>query len=237
MEPNLADMCTHLDTCKDIWEYVHLLFSNNLTRMYDLTSEFFHLKQEDMSVTDYFAALKRVHEELNAIQPLSTSLEVMQKQREQMVVLRFLAGLKPEFEAVRAQILGGADLPTLAETYARVMRTVSACPTAVVPSDNKFALLSTPQYSPGGGRGNRRRGGRNSRGGRSGRGPRPQCTHCGLPGHIKEKCWDLVGRPPYHAHTAASTTDTPGSSSTPADHLHSIPPYEYTQFLQYQATQ
>ena len=79
MEPNLADMCTHLDTCKDIWEYVHLLFFNNLTRMYDLTSEFFHLKQEDMSVTDYFAALKRVHEELNAIQALSTSLEVMQK--------------------------------------------------------------------------------------------------------------------------------------------------------------
>ena len=84
--------------------------------MYDLTSEFFHLKQEDMSVTDYFAALKRVHEELNAIQPLSTSLEVMQKQREHMVVLQFLARLKPEFESVRAQILGGADLPTLAET-------------------------------------------------------------------------------------------------------------------------
>ena len=25
MEPNIADMCTHLDTCKDIWEYIECM--------------------------------------------------------------------------------------------------------------------------------------------------------------------------------------------------------------------
>ena len=70
MEPNIADMCTHLDTCKDIWDYIKLLFSNNLTRMYDLTCEFYHLKQDGRSVTEYFASLKRVYEELNVIQPV-----------------------------------------------------------------------------------------------------------------------------------------------------------------------
>ena len=153
METNIADMCTHLDTCKDIWEYIQLLFSNNLTRMYDLTCEFYHLKQDGRSVTDYFASLKRVHEELNVIQPLSTDLDVMRRQREQMVVLRFLAGLTSEFDSVKAQILGGAELPTLAETYARVMRTVSS-PSVPEPGDSKSALLSTPQftsqYTPGG---------------------------------------------------------------------------------------
>ena len=69
MEPNIADICIHFDTFNDIWEYTQLLFSNNLTRMYDLTYEFFHLKQENMFVTNYFASLKRVYEELNAIQP------------------------------------------------------------------------------------------------------------------------------------------------------------------------
>ena len=112
-----------------------------------MTCEFYHLKQDGRSVTDYFASLKRVYEELNVIQPLSTDLEVMRKQREQMVVLRFLAGLTSKFDAVKAQILGGAELPTLAETYARVMRTVIS-PSVTELTDSKSALLSTPQYTP-----------------------------------------------------------------------------------------
>ena len=59
--------CTHLDTCKDIWEYFQLLFLNNMTRMYDQICEFSHLKQDNLFVTNYFASLKRVHEELNVI--------------------------------------------------------------------------------------------------------------------------------------------------------------------------
>ena len=38
MEPKVADMCGHLGTCKEIWGYTQLLFSSDLTRMYDLSS-------------------------------------------------------------------------------------------------------------------------------------------------------------------------------------------------------
>ena len=41
MELNVADMCGHLGTCKEIWEYAQLLFSSDLTRMYDLFSQYF----------------------------------------------------------------------------------------------------------------------------------------------------------------------------------------------------
>lgn len=42
-----------------------------------------------------------------------------------MVIINFLASLKPKFEPVRAQTLGGADLPLIDETYARVLHTSS----------------------------------------------------------------------------------------------------------------
>ena len=41
----------------------------------------------------------------------------MEKQRQDVDVVRFLLGLKPEFESVRAQILGGSDLPSLPEVF------------------------------------------------------------------------------------------------------------------------
>ena len=49
MEPNVADMCGHLGTCKEIWEYTQLLFSSDLTWIYDLSSQYFQLQQHDSS--------------------------------------------------------------------------------------------------------------------------------------------------------------------------------------------
>ena len=48
--------------------------------------------------------------------PLTTDLNEMRKQRE-LSVLQFLAGMNSELEPVRAQILGGVTLPTVAEAY------------------------------------------------------------------------------------------------------------------------
>ena len=74
MEPNVADMCSHLGTCKEIWEYAQLLFSSDLTRMYDLSSQYFQLQQNDSSVTDYFASFKRLVEELNGVLSITTDV-------------------------------------------------------------------------------------------------------------------------------------------------------------------
>ena len=72
MEPHVADMCGHLGTCKDIWDYTHLLFFSDLTRMYNLSSQYFQLQQSDLSVTDYFASFKWLVDELNGVLPITT---------------------------------------------------------------------------------------------------------------------------------------------------------------------
>ncbi|XP_071915997.1 uncharacterized protein [Coffea arabica] len=125
MEPRIAYMCSHCETTKEVWDYVRLLYCSNLSRMFDISLEYFQLQQDNKTVTEYFADLKRVSEELNAVMPLSSDIKVMQRQREQMLVLKFLAGLKPEFEPIKSQILAGEQLPSFAEAYARVLRSAS----------------------------------------------------------------------------------------------------------------
>ena len=124
MENNIANLCSHIETCKELWNHLHLLFGSNLTRMYDVSREFFQLQQGSQNMTEYFASILHLSEELNTPQPLTTDIHEMQRQREQMVVLKFLSGMKPEYDSVRAQILARQSLPSLAETYARVMRAI-----------------------------------------------------------------------------------------------------------------
>lgn len=69
------------------------------------------------TVTDYFAALKRIQEELHVLLPISSDVKKIQQQRKQLVLRKFLARLKSELESVRSQILGCAELPALAEVY------------------------------------------------------------------------------------------------------------------------
>ncbi|XP_071935889.1 uncharacterized protein [Coffea arabica] len=237
MEPRIAYMCSHCETTKEVWDYVRLLYCSNLSRMFDISLEYFQLQQDNKTVTEYFADLKRVSEELNVVMPLSSDIKVMQRQREQMLVLKFLAGLKPEFEPIKSQILAGEQLPSFAEAYARVLRSASkdnAQGDGALIND-KSALIAnnnrTEQLNFGrGSRGGRSRGGR---GGRGGRGTR-ECNHCGLKNHTRDTCWDLNGKP--HRFVNTVTTDQTESSSLAqgSQKTVTISEEDYIKFLQYQ---
>lgn len=53
-------------------------------------------------------------------QPLSNNLKTMEKQRQNVDVVRFLLKLKPEYETINVQILGGSDLPSLPKVFSRI---------------------------------------------------------------------------------------------------------------------
>ena len=67
----------------------------------------------------------------------------MHKQREQLSVLQFLAGMKSELEPVRAQILSGVTLPTVAEAYSPE----SSAPSLLIQRAEVHPLLQ-PYWSP-----------------------------------------------------------------------------------------
>jgi hypothetical protein len=69
---------------------------------------------------EYYNQVVAICKERNMYQPLSTGLKKMEKQHQDADVVRFLLGLKPEYEFVRAQILGASDLPSLPKVFSRV---------------------------------------------------------------------------------------------------------------------
>ncbi len=235
MEPEVSDLFSHVITCKQAWDYAKLLYSSNMLRMYDVSVELFHAKQEG-SLTDYFAKVKQGFKELNALLPISSDVQEMHRQREHLVIMTFLAGLKPEFEPVRAQILGGVELPSLPEVYSRLSRSFAKeSPTNYSSDRSVLAVQSNPQARSGsqvrGGLGGSRVG-RGGRGGR-GRGPRPHCTYCGKDGHIEDTCWDKD--PSLRAAYMASKADS--SSAGASQPSVTLSHEEYTKFLQYESAQ
>lgn len=122
VEPNIADSVAHLDTCKAVWDHLFPKFSNNISMMYDLTVEYGELRQGEKSASQCFGETARLTRELDSLFPISGDVRVMQKQRDQLAVFKFLSGLRDEYDEVRSQIPSRAELPSLVEAYQLVSR-------------------------------------------------------------------------------------------------------------------
>ncbi|XP_031490377.1 uncharacterized protein LOC116257597 [Nymphaea colorata] len=160
------------------------------------------MQQGDMDLTEYFTKLKFTYEKMNSLKP--PCKHCLKSHMEQMIVVKFLAGLSSDYSAAKAQMLTGSDFPDLDEAFNRLNRLVVILP----PSTNNSQPSALASF--GGGRNaqysSRGRGRGRGLGGRG----RLQCTYCGRLGHLEDRCWNKVGKP----NTSASTTVT--SSSIPA---------------------
>jgi hypothetical protein len=250
IEPHIGSSCLYLPTAKAIWDHLEHMYSGtgNITRIYEVCKQYFGLEQGTQTIDEYYNQVIAICKERDMYQPLSTDLKKMEKQRQDVDVVRFLLSLKPEYESVRAQILGGSDLPLLSEVFSRLQRATITDHGSLLSADRNgdraaFIAARGGYGSSRGGRGGR--GGRGFRGGRDyrgggrigGRGPR-KCTHCGRTNHSVDFCWDLHGTPSGFATQVASHDDSSAPSGPPVssnsnfeNDLISIPKDEYAQFL------
>lgn len=123
MEGHIVDLVTHVDTVKELWDYLEVLYSgqNNMARIFEVSHEFFRISRDGRPLTQFFADFKKLYEEYNSLLPISADVQKMQTQREQLAVMGFLGSLGPEFESVRSQLLSSSELPSLTDTFARVL--------------------------------------------------------------------------------------------------------------------
>ncbi|XP_077219671.1 uncharacterized protein LOC143853846 [Tasmannia lanceolata] len=147
---------------------------------------------------------------LDVFLPLTSDINVLWHQREQIRVVHYLESLGPEFTHLRHQILGSRNIPSLRETYFRAQQCVRETPSR--PTSDRSALTAYDggggtRPSRGGGSFSQARGSGSRGGGRvgSGRG-RPYCTHCQYDGHVIETCYTLHPelKPPRSAHLSNS---------------------------------
>lgn len=126
MDPSISITCMFLKTAKEIWEYIQRSYSTakDAAFIYDLWLRSMTTKQEGLSVSEYATNLQRWWSELDQYQSIKWETTgdalLYQKATNQQRVYCFLAGLNPEYDQVRVQILGNKDLPNIEEVIATV---------------------------------------------------------------------------------------------------------------------
>ncbi|KAJ1381918.1 Zinc finger, CCHC-type [Sesbania bispinosa] len=140
-----------------------------------------------INVTEFYTKFKTLVDELNEQQPLpectcGASKEMNQREEDRRVHL-FLGSLDNErFAHVKANILNIDPLPSLWRTFNHILReearfTAEKERNIKTESGSAFYSFSTNKQ--------KRRDGH-----------KPRCDHCGKVGHVKSKCFELVGYPP-----------------------------------------
>ena len=141
-------LVNHCEFVKELMNYLEFVFSRkgNVSRIFDVCKAFYRSEKHDQSLTEFFMAYKKIHEELNMLMPFSPNVKVQQSQQEQMVVMGFLAALPSEYDLAKAQILSSPKISSLQETFSRILCTEvssSSSPTLVSAQTNNALIGQT----------------------------------------------------------------------------------------------
>ncbi|KAK3026542.1 hypothetical protein RJ639_041839 [Escallonia herrerae] len=122
--------------------------------------------------------------------------KIIEKER----IFKFLLGLDKSLDEVRGRILGAKPLPTIREAFSEVRREESRKKlmmgtrpsSSILEGSALVSRRSSPSIPEGSGFVSRGPTSTNDARQRKGR---PWCDHCRRPGHTKEICWKIHGKP------------------------------------------
>ncbi|CAN0873749.1 Retrovirus-related Pol polyprotein from transposon TNT 1-94 [Linum grandiflorum] len=196
VDPSIALTFRSFSTAADVWAHLKLVYSQVSTnRLFDLEYELANLVQGDKTINQYYMAASRLWTELDLLTTSTLTGAVgvaVLKDRRKMRILQFLMKLRPDFEAVRAQLLAGKELEinhvlgelSRVETWLHTQSRLDS----VNPSlDAAFAVSSIPSGNLGQqgadttlSQGNSQKGQVNW--------AEVKCRHCGMMGHSLGYC-------------------------------------------------
>ena len=203
IEPSVIPLLDHCEYVKELIDYLDFLYSGqkNISRIYSVCKAFHRGEQQDQSLTAYVMEFKKMYEELNSLLPISADVKVMQKQREQIAVMSFLTGLRPEFDSLRCQFLNESEIPSLRDTFARVLRNETLqSPHTLAPNS---ALVSRGGFQGGSRNGHNDQVG-DSQGSNS---DEVECYYCHELGHTTRNCKKLLAKKKGSSARTSSTSD------------------------------
>ena len=126
MDPMISDTCMFLTTAKEIWNFICRTYSkaHDAAQVYEIKIKTAATKQGDKSATEYANLLQNLWQELDHYRVFEMKCPddavILKNFVEKDRVYDFLAGLNPEFDQVRIQILGKEERPPLEETISLI---------------------------------------------------------------------------------------------------------------------
>ena len=115
IDSKVLGLVNHCEFVKELMDYLEFVFSRKgyISRIFDVRKASYRSEKQDQSLTKFFMAYKKIHEELNMLMPFSPNVKVQQSQREQMAVMGFLVALPSEYDLAKAQILSNPEISSL----------------------------------------------------------------------------------------------------------------------------
>ncbi|BFG37702.1 hypothetical protein CerSpe_239760 [Prunus speciosa] len=213
MSPDLMGRFICFSTAKEIWDAVKKTYfdGGDETFLFDLNKRAFTIKQNGAPVHKYYSQLQTIFQEIDHRTPnrMHCDADVTERQTEldRLRVHLFLAGLDPQFDQVRGEILRKDPKLDLDQTFAYVRREAQQRLTMASTPDT--AVLATQ----------RPRGPSPSTGGASqtqttSSCPETKCTHCGGSKHTRARCYELIRYPDWWDHSKAPRRNKSNSLHT-----------------------
>ncbi|CAM0947828.1 unnamed protein product [Alopecurus aequalis] len=203
MEKSVREQVESFQSAAEVWTSIEKQFSGKSNKMQvsRILHELRHIKQEQMTVTEYAGEIKKLYRDLEYFRPFKAhdprDVPLLREWFEPLLVQAFLEGLNPEFNFRSQLILSTPDWPTLDQAIASILeeetRLANQITTPHANVDSGAALSSVNQVqSLVTSRNNQANATRSD----YIRKTRAVCDHCKRPGHLKKDCFDLVGYPP-----------------------------------------
>ncbi|KAJ8749583.1 hypothetical protein K2173_026232 [Erythroxylum novogranatense] len=189
IKPEIARTYLLLDTATKIWKVASLTYSQigNKAQIFYLRNKLHNTKQGDKTVSQYFAELCGLWQELDYYQDFQAKCSKdsarFQKMIEEDRVFDFLAGLHLEYDHIRGTILGKDHFPSVQLAHSLVQQEESRRNVmlhTLVMEKRGLVASSTKKAKPAYTSSNK---------------DHLHCDYCGKSRHTWETCWKLHGRP------------------------------------------
>ena len=224
MTNDIGENFMYYGTAKEIWDAARETYSNidNTSAIFEIKSILQDLRQGDSTVTEYFNILTRYWQQLDIYEELVWKCpedgllykKVIEKER----IYKFLLGLNKNLDEVRGRVLSIKPLPSVREVFSEIRREESRQKVMLGTQNSSKNLENSALVA---------RGTQSNNNNHQTKKNRPWCDHCRKPGHTKETCWHLHGKPADwkpsrpqqnregRGYTAATEEDTSGTISNP----------------------
>ncbi|XP_023887752.2 uncharacterized protein LOC111999870 [Quercus suber] len=177
----------YCEIAREMWIELQNVFSQgNGPKIYNLQTEISQIRQNQMSVTEFYTKFKRLWDQLLNYEPMPEcscgAMKTLNNSHSKAYVMRFLMGLNDSFDTVRSQILMMDPFPSMSKVYSLISQEEShkSAGHGVSGSSQSDTMA---MYV-------------NSKGSFKGNGRKERRTHCNMAGHTIEKCYKLHGYPP-----------------------------------------
>ena len=214
---DLQPSVVYFKIAREDWlDLQHRFSQGNGPCIFELRQEICSLAQEDLSINSYYTKFKSLWQELSNYRTCSCGHQAEDS------VMSFLMGLNETYTTIRGLILLMDPIPSLGKVFSLLLQDEKQRKVGKKNTIESSALAVKANGS--------------SKSFNKAKSGRPQCTHCGVLGHVADKCYKLHGYPPGYKFKNKGSQATPFANNVIAinaslDESVNLTRLEYQQLL------